>query len=338
MGRSKLLVVLCSALSFAAVPGVGLAAAGPSSLGPSSGSCRLERIDVAQRALVECAITAGSDTAVVGGTIVDDSILDAGQQMSATPNASFEGPGVSRSWDSLVIREVVTVTPGERYTLTLYMQGDVAVSSGATDYDRSVVEGLTATAGRGFAMATGAETSDSIFIQLNAWSCGVEPTLGKVGPNEFEFQGTMWCEDYNGTLIYDGEVASRLRAADGITLLASSEKFECESIGVCVAGARYDSDDSFSLSAGVYYVLAQASFFLSPGEEVTRRWHEPCSPGFPGGLRQLPGGVCNAMAEQFPGCGPAGDGAVNGVRCSSQRGYFCDLVGPAGVECTEIVT
>lgn len=136
MGYSKLLVVACSVLSLLAVPERGLAAAGPSSLGPSSGTCRLERVDAADRSLTECSITAGSDTAAVGGLMADESIIKVSQMaVAATPRVTFEGPGVSRSWDGIVIRDLVPVTPGERYTLTLNFEGKVIVTSGLSDAD-----------------------------------------------------------------------------------------------------------------------------------------------------------------------------------------------------------
>lgn len=90
---------------------------------PPPSSCRLRRDPVIFVAAVSCTITAQLDTAVVAGMVFDPATVEEATTINLVPpiGASFAGPGVNKTWGrTTLLRDVIEVTVGESYTLTLY--------------------------------------------------------------------------------------------------------------------------------------------------------------------------------------------------------------------------
>lgn len=363
--RTKSLVVLCLFTATMGVPSIGNAFVGPTSLGPASGSCRVERFDESVgRTATRCTITAASDTAAIAGHLTFSLLRPGGLEefahetvgplplTASQPKATFQGPGVSKSWDGSAVREIVSVTPGEQYVLTLNVEGNLSVISGATEADAEVLEGIALGPAGRVAIATGQEVApDGLNMPVNVWTCSVEPGLEPSGSG-FSFSATMKCEDRYGTFRYDGKANAYLKAANGATIKPANQKV-CPNVGLCQAGMDYSSDDVYDLTAGTFYVDGVASFFLSPGEEVTRQWNTPCSADGPTLVRGLPGygTTCSLMDDHLsyaPHCGaannqmsPNGGGTpVNGVTCDAQKEYVCQIEQVDGADitkCNEVI-
>lgn len=107
------------------------------------GECRVNYDSVAT-----CTFTAGIDKVLVvgeSGTVakaMED--VDTGLTASDPVGITLEGPGVSETWyRGAKVRELIDVTAGEDYELTVHITGSAAANSGYSQEDRNYAAYVT---------------------------------------------------------------------------------------------------------------------------------------------------------------------------------------------------